>query len=411
MYKWDNRQEMLIVLGAGEDQIPVYQRAHKLGIRTIAVDYNPSSPAFKYCDLSIVVSIKDEKLLIRTLKNLELNYKFIGVMTLGVEISPIVSKIARIFGLTAVDELTAHVTTNKCVRSTLLEKNGIPIPKFQVIKTPKNIKMKFPFVIKPSDSSASRGVRRVDSINDLNDSFNEAIKYSTDGRVLVEELLVGSEISIEGFMLNGKMYVTGFADRNYSTIPNSVTQPYFIEDGSTSPTSLGSDIYMKACEVFEKAAKACGITNGPSKGDLIVVNNEVIVIEVTSRLSGGGFCSRIQALQNGTDIVTATIQWHCNMEIDTSLITKQFKKAVAHRFYFHKPGIIKSINVEGVKEMPGVKHFVKQYNFKVGDELKPVSYINRLCYVVTEADDVRTALKYADDAINYLTNSIGIDII
>ena len=411
MYK-DNREEFLICLGCANDQIPMYERARELGIKTIGVDYNPKSPAFEYCDIPLIVSIKHPDVLIPALEAFQTEFKFIGVMTMGVEISPIVSLVAKHFGLISVDESTAFITTNKCARSMRLSENNIPIPKYQILQYHSNITIDMPFVVKPSDSSASRGVRRVDRKEDVEQAFEEARSFSSDGRVLVEEMLVGDEISIEGFMVNGTMHVTGFADRNYSTIPNSIDQPFFIEDGSHSPTLLPHDIYKQACDVFERAALACGITDGASKGDLLVQNGTVYVIEITSRLSGGGFCSRIQALQNGTDIITASIQWHCGLPVDIELLKPKFNKAVTHRFYFHKSGIITSIEgINTIMEMPGVKYYIQQYPFEEGFELKPVSYINRLFYIITQADTIPEAVKYAEDAINSVKiNTIKLDL-
>jgi len=383
----------------------MYERARKLGIRTVGIDYNPHAPAFEYCDMPLIVSVKHVEQLLPALDKLSTEITFLGVMTLGVEISPMVSLVAKRYGLIAVSEATAALTTNKCLRNMRLGNvDNVTIPKFQVLRDYTKIDSKYmslPFVVKPSDSSASRGVRRVDRKEDIEDAFNDALKYSTDGRVLIEELLHGPEISIEGFMVDGTMYVTGFADRNYATIPNTTDQPYFIEDGSHLPSTLPEDIVEQACRVFERAALALGITDGPSKGDLMVVGNKVYVIEITSRLSGGGFCSRGQAMQNGTDIVTATIQWHCGMEVYKDLLIPKYNRAVCHRFYFHKPGEIKFIHgIPEIESMPGVTHYVEQYPFKVGDVLEPASYINRLFYVLTVADDIPTAVRYAEDAIN-----------
>jgi biotin carboxylase len=383
----------LLVLGASNDQIPVYTKAKELGIKTIAVDYNPNSPAFEYADEVVIASIKHPDKLLSAIEGLNFN----GVMTLGVEISPTVSMIAKKYNLIAVDEETALATTNKGIRSMRL--NGkVPIPKFQIVSKPAQITMQLPFVIKPSDSSASRGVRRVDYERDINEAFDNAIKHSSDGKVVIEELLKGSEISIEGFMYHGKLYVTGFADRNYSTFKNTPEQPLFIENGSLSPSRLSDRLVKEAHEVFEKAALECGITDGPTKGDLIVTKEKVVVIEVTSRLSGGGFCSRIQPLQNGTDIVKATIQWHMGLPIDIDCLLPKFNQAVCHRFYIHQPGEI--VSITGFKLYEGIIHLVKQYDFKVGDMLSPLEYINRLFYVISQGDTRKEALMYAESALN-----------
>lgn len=393
----------LIILGAGPDQIPAYIQAKKLGINTIAVDYNPDSVAFDYADKILVASVKHIKETISALK--KLNETYIGVMTLGVEISPIVAAVAKEFGLISVSEQTAFLTTNKCARNEFLNQTKIQIANYQVVTDIHEVNLNYPFVIKPSDNSASRGVQLVDSVDELKRVFDSSKKLSSDKQLLIEEYLSGPEISIEGFMLNGKMYVTGFADRNYSRNPEFY--PFFVEDGGDYPTFLSQDIVAEAKKVFEQAALALGITEGPSKGDLIVTDSGVKVIEITSRLSGGGFCSRIVPLQTGVDIVRATIQWACGLTVFADDFIPKYNKAISHRFFFHKPGKIKAIKgLDKIKEMPGIVDVVIQRPFDVGDVLEPVSYANRLFYVIAIADDRETAIKYATDAIA----SVEIDI-
>ena len=387
----------LIVLGAGPDQVPVYMEAQKLGIKTIAVDYNPKSEAFKFSNEKIIASVKDKEETINALKSFGKEYA--GVMTLGVEISPVVSAVANAFGLTSVSERTAYLTHNKCARNEELKKNKIPIPDYQIVEDQKQISMGFPFVIKPSDNSASRGVQIVDGHEILKDAYEIAESFSSDGKVLIEEQLSGPEISIEGFMLNGKMHVTGFADRNYSR--NKDFYPFFVEDGGDYPTILSNDIIREANEIFEKAALALGIENGPSKGDLIVTGQGVKVIEITSRLSGGGFCSRIIPLHNGINIVAETIKWACGIKVDEEELEPKYCKNISHRFHFHDQGkIIKITGLKELEKLPGIEDIVIQRPFDIGDVLDPVNYANRLFYVISSSDkDRATAIKYAENAI------------
>jgi biotin carboxylase len=390
-------EKYLIILGAGPDQVPVFSEAKKLGLKTVAVDYNADSVAFEVADIEVIASVKDKEETISALK--KLSARFAGVMTLGVEISPIVSAVAAEFRLTAVSEETAFLTTNKCARNIRLNRSKIPIPKFKIIEKRSDVSLSPPFVIKPSDSSASRGVRRIDKMDDLSGAFEIAKNFSSDGKVLIEELLEGPEISIEGFMLNGKMHVIGFADRNYSR--NEEFYPLLMEDGSDSPSNLPEEIQNEAKDVFKRAALTLGIENGPSKGDLIVTKEGVKILEITSRLSGGGFCSRIVPLQSGVNIVNSTIKWACGLEVLDKEFQPKWNKYVAHRFFFHKPGKIRDIKgLDEIKRMPGIAYFVIQRPFKVGDILEPVNYANRLFYVVALSGDRKTAIKYAEDALS-----------
>lgn len=397
-------KDYLIVLGAGPDQIPAFQAAKNLGIPTLAVDWNPDSPGFQWADQTLVASVKHPDELIPAL--CETNLSFRGVMTLGVEISPVVAAVGSKFGLTTVNEETAHLTTHKCARNRVLLEAGVPIPRFEVVHHACDIKMKPPFIIKPSDNSGSRGVQIVDASMDLEQVFAQTRPFSSDGLVLIEEQLKGPEISIEGFMLNGQMFVTGFADRNYSRNPQFY--PYLVEDGGDYPTNLPEDVVRLAKQVFEDAARALGIDNGPSKGDLIVTHGGVKVLEITSRLSGGGFCSRIVPLQNGVNIVNSTVQWACGLEVDPKALLPRWNRGISHRFFFHRPGRITRIEgLEAACNMPGIEELVIMRPFAVGDVLEAQTYVNRLLYVVAVADERHQATEIATRAIQ----TISIDVV
>ena len=62
-------------------------------------------------------------------------------------------------------------------------------------------------------------------------------------------------------------------------------------------------------------------------------------------------------------------------------------------------------SIEGIKEaeaLDGVKYLVRQRDFEVGDKLGCVEYINRLLYVVTQADTIEEAVSIAEQAIKMI---------
>ncbi|MDZ4227364.1 MAG: ATP-grasp domain-containing protein, partial [Patescibacteria group bacterium] len=278
--------------------------------------------------------------------------------------------------------------------SEVLQKAGIPIPKFEVMDGPGFPSMELPFVVKPSDNSGSRGVRVVNTKGEWGSAYQEALSLAGDGRVVVEELLQGDEISIEGFVLDGEMIVHGFSDRNFS----SGYEPYFMEDGSTSPSKLAPSVVAEAKAVFARAVKALGITEGPSKGDLLVTKEGIKVLEVTSRLSP--LFPMTAPYTTGADPLEATIRWATKMPIPHSLLEPKFNKAMAHRYFFHQPGKVTDIEgLDGLENQPGVKVVVHLQEFAVGDVLTPPSYINRLFYIATVADDRDSAVAQAESAL------------
>ena len=118
-----------------------------------------------------------------------------------------------------------------------------------------------PFMVKPSDSSGSRGVTRIDHIKDLPGAYEEALRFSRNGKVVIEEY-------------------RWFGDRRPSVfywwrdetvfMHNDTVSPNMIPVGHSMPISMAPDRVDICREECAKALKALGIVNGPSNIDIIV---------------------------------------------------------------------------------------------------------------------------------------------
>ena len=147
----------IVILGASVIQEPLYIEAKNLGINVISIDQNKSAVCKKYAAKFICLSFKNTKKCISEIKKLKL--KIDGVVTFGVEASIYVAKIAEEFNLKSVNRKVAEWTTHKALRSERLLKKKILIPKFFYLKKyNKEKKFNYPFILKPTDSSGSRGV-------------------------------------------------------------------------------------------------------------------------------------------------------------------------------------------------------------------------------------------------------------
>ena len=299
-----------------------------------------------------------------------------GVVTCGVEVSPSVAAIAEHFNLPGVPIEVAEVTTNKEKRSRKLRASGVLIPKFEALHRKVLPNLSFPFVVKPSDSSGSRGVRQVRTLEDFDEAYTEAKDLSTDGVVICEELLAGVEVSIEGFVDQGVLTVTGVAERHFLAHEDSF--PYFLEWGGTMPPYFSKDLIQKCCNAFKEGVDALGIKNGPTKGDLLIsAENDVYILEITSRTSPG-FAADMQPLQSGVEPLKALLMWAVGNEFKPYL-TPKFSRGVAHRYLLHTPGTVTRLSGLGyLTEQPGVERVLQLKDVQIGDRLGEVSYMNRI---------------------------------
>ena len=376
-----NTKNYLIILGASFECLGMYHKAKAMGLQIIGIDYNPDSVAFEYADIPIVASAKHADQVIDILDKLKLNY--IGIVQTALENSITLQRVAEHYNLISVSAEVAMNTTDKVLRYRALEGKA-NIPKFyRVVEKPYESKLKYPYILKPSMMSGSRGVCKINNDKDLDEFWEEVDAYNQ--WISIEEIIHGKEISIEGFVVKGKLYITGFNERLYKYTDNR-----FIELGSMAPTTFTNIEVQIIINEFDKAVKALNITDGPTKGDMILSDGVPYIIEVTSRLAGA-FGSKIQPLNNGTDIETATLQWILGREVDVNLLIPKFNKPVVHLYYLHKAGVVKNITIPELD----VEHVGINYMPKDGDELEDLQFINRILYVITTGDTVELALERA----------------
>ena len=338
--------DSIIILGGSHKQLPLIQKANTLGFKVITVDKNPYSKGFSHSYVSINESIHDTDSIVKHLNGLQdLNIQ--GVCTIAAEAAISVAKLSERLGSVSCSVDAARNATDKILRHECFKRGEVSTPKNitldKIISINEIVKYcGFPFVLKPRDGAGSRGVQLIQSESDFVENFKYAQSVSKYQEVIVEEFLKGSEHSIEGIVLNGQIHWTAISDRNYDRKFEFL--PFFLEDGDTMPTELNRKLISDVKEEASKAVKSLNILNGPVKGDILISNGKVYILEIAARLSGDYFCSHTAPLCNGIDIMKAVIVNATNGQVSTDELQQKYEKGVALRYYWPKPGIVKSIN-------------------------------------------------------------------
>ena len=91
----------------------------------------------------------------------------------------VVAVIAKELGLSAMDTKTAEICTNKYLQRNLFFSSGINTPFFKLCRHEEDLSglTDFPYIVKPIDSSASRGVFKVNNVNELHVAFQQALTF------------------------------------------------------------------------------------------------------------------------------------------------------------------------------------------------------------------------------------------
>lgn len=245
------KQKKLLLLGGLRYLIPVIEAAHKEGYYVITCDYLPNNIAHKYSDEYHNVSIIDKEAVLRLAQELQID----GIMSFAVDPGVVTAAyVQEKMGLPAFGPYeSVCILQNKDRFRAFLTEHGFNVPKakgYTSIKeaiADKNF-FKWPIIVKPTDSAGSKGVRRVDLIEDYEDALRNAFQHSISKRVIVEEFIEkeGCSSDSECFSVNGKLKFVSFSAQRFDkTAPNPYTPSAFSWPSTmtkTQETELTSEL-------------------------------------------------------------------------------------------------------------------------------------------------------------------------
>jgi biotin carboxylase len=396
----------LMIIGAAEEHCIGIRTAQKLGHRVFAIDGNPSAVGLQVAEASAVVSTYDaEKALAAAEVHIAGGGQIDGVMTLASDVPFTVAYVAEKLGLPGIGIESALLASEKMLMKDKFLQHEVPMPAYREAKCLEDLiaftlEYGLPVVVKPVDSRGARGVQLIQTQPELDASYEIAKVYSPTGRVMIESYLPGPQLSTEGFMIEGVAYVPSILDRNYERL--EIYAPFIVEDGGEMP-SIYSSVYRDEIHaIMQQAAQALGIRTGVIKGDLVIHEGQIKVIELAARMSGGFFGTVAAPVSNGVDLVATNIRIALGEEIPISELQPKHHQGGAIRFAFPPVGKIKSIH--GLNEVckdPACRYTHVFAN--PGDVIAPITnHPSRPAVVVAAGSDTAEAADNAKRLIEML---------
>ena len=296
----------LMILGAGPNQIPLIKAAKKNGYYVIACDNNENAPGVKLADEMCLASIIDREVVFEKAKELNLD----GIISNSEPAMPIVAYVGNKLGLPSNDyELIASMTDKFKFRS-LLKDNGFTVPGFGSAETYEEAKALFdslnkPVMLKPAESSGSRGVVKLDTDEHLRAVFDDAQHYSRNDKVILEEYIdntCGHVVGGDIFVCDGKVVFWGLMSCIRSD--NCPLVPM----GKAFPAILSEEQNAAVKSEIIKAVEKLGISFCAINVEAMINRQgKVCFIELNPR-NGGNYIPDVLKISTGFDIFDATVR-------------------------------------------------------------------------------------------------------
>lgn len=298
----------ILMLGGSMQQIPAIVAAKEKGLYTITCDYLPENPGHKYSDEFHNVSTTDKEAVLELARELKID----GIVAYASDpAAPTAAYVSEKMGLPGNPYKSVEILTQKDLFRDFLQQNGFNTPKACGYTTYEQALadidgFKFPVMVKPVDSSGSKGVVKITDKSELKAAVDEALSYSRAKRIVVEEFIQkkGYQISGDGFSVDGKLVFTSYGNELYS---GKGTREY-VALGEFWPSLLSSDLKKKVDDELQKLITALGMKTCAYNIEVILdKNDDVYVLELGPR-NGGSYIPQLIKYATGVDLIDYTLR-------------------------------------------------------------------------------------------------------
>jgi biotin carboxylase len=236
--------------------------------------------------------------------------------------------VAEKLGLPTNSYKTIELLTSKDLYRKFLHENNFSCPKFLSFESFEKARLHkesfdLPVVIKPVDSSGSKGITVLHEWLELENAFENALSFSRAKRVILEEFVgeMGVQILGEAFVWQRKLIVSCFARHRFNQSSNGL-----VPIGGDFPYG-DSELEGRLKYELQALIDKVGLEMGPLNLEFrIGQSGDVYLMEVAPR-NGGNMLPQLATHATGFDMVKNTV------DIAAGLDCSQTKSLEMSGFY------------------------------------------------------------------------------
>ena len=305
------KQKKILLLGGSAQQVVAIKTAKQLGYYTVLCDYLPDNPGQYVADKYHNASTTDVEAVygIARLEQVD------GILAYASDPAALPAAIvAERLGLPTNPVKSVEVLGLKYPWRQFLQKNGFACPKnyaFQPDTLLDEIKenakdFAFPLVVKPTDSSGSKGVTKLDSWEGLKKAITWADSYSRNKVLLVEEYIQRGFPSIVGgdiFVWDGKIVLYGEMECLRDTLRSPL-----IPIGKKKPLCVSKKQNANIHSELQRVVTALDIRFGELNIEIILDKDDNVHFLELGPRAGGNMIPIQLGDAFGIDLVKANVQ-------------------------------------------------------------------------------------------------------
>lgn len=322
--------EKILILGGSFLQIPLIDLAKKRGCYVITCDYLPDNPGHKLSHEYHNVSTTDKEAVLYLAKKLEIDAIIAYASDPAV---PTAAYVADALGLHSPSSDAVNILARKDLFRDFLLKNGFDSPKAGVFDSFDQAKQflhafDLPVIVKPVDSSGSKGISKVYEESALVNACYDALRYSRCKKIIIEEFIerICPQVHGDAFVLNSELVFTCLGDHYF------INENSFVPVSTMIPTQCAPKFVTRALLDINKILKIIKFGTGPINIEIAIGrNNKVYIMEIGPR-NGGNFVPQLIQYATRAEMVSWVLDSSLGNIIQNNVYYNSFRP---DGFYSH----------------------------------------------------------------------------
>lgn len=344
----------VMILGAGNGQMPLINICKKRGYEVIVVSIVGDYPGFYVADKVYNFDTRDKESILAAAEKEKID----AIMTDQTDVAvPTVAYVAEKLGLRGIGVECAEKFTNKVKMRDVAKEAGLCSMKYASANNCQDACMiaemiGYPVMMKPVDSSGSRGVVKCLNKDEIRNNFEKSISFSAFGEVIIEEYINGIPYMVNGIAL-GKYFNLDYGKKEYFEIPQIYLYKTIVLN-SVKSNQIGK-IEKSILDCNYKLVNAMGLKHGLTHGEFFYCpeNNKIYLIEIAARGGGTFISSDLTPLNSGVNTNELMVDYFVE-GIEASIEKIDSKVSGYIRFALPKGIVTKVEGADSIKQIKGV---------------------------------------------------------
>jgi len=338
-------KKKILILGGTSFQIPCIQYAKSKGYHVVTCGYDPESPGHQYGDEYHNISTTNYKAVLKLSRKLEID----GILAYASDpAAPIAAYVSEKMGLPGNPYKSVKILSEKDLYRSFLRKHKFNTPWYGGFSTLEDFaanssEFTYPVIVKPVDSSGSKGISAVNKFWEMGKAITYAIQFSRCKRFIVEEFIEKKYPQLDGdiFVYDGKIIAYYLGDQGNDEAINP-----FVPASINYPSLLASELHEKIQKELQRAIELLHINLGGFNIEVIIDDKDNIFLMEIGARNGGNCIPEIIKCASNVDMIKMSVDTCMGVEpqiLNRKDIVKFYTTYVIHS---KKDGRLKSVRLD-----------------------------------------------------------------